>query len=183
MCTPGSSSIYTTDPSPSPSTVEHRINSIQNTVYLRVPVLALYCSSYTQGNCLRSSDVTYPMWSFVQVTLLFFQEKKKPESLGRRHTVTDLRTRDFYGTFPYNALLHKNRYTRDRFSSLLKLLKLHIASPNSKCSSAIYKPWTKYQTVTWKSRVPAINIWKLTSCAALQERHIHHYVLIHFLMS
>ena len=28
---------------------------------VRVPVLALYCSSYTQGNCLRSSDVTYPM--------------------------------------------------------------------------------------------------------------------------
>ena len=128
MRTPGSSSIYTTDPSPSPSTVEHRINSIQNTVYLRVPVLALYCSSYTQGNCLRSSDVTYPMWSFVQVTLLFFQEKKKPESLGRRHTVTDLRTRDFYGTFPYNALLHKNRYTRDRFSSFhcLNFISLHL---------------------------------------------------------
>ena len=61
MCTPGLSPIFTTDPSPSPSIVEDRINSIQNTVYLRVPVLALYCSSYTQANCLRSSNVTYPM--------------------------------------------------------------------------------------------------------------------------
>ena len=61
MCTTGLSPIFTTDPSPSPSIVEHRINSIQNAVYLRVPVLALYCSSYTQANCLRSSNVTYQM--------------------------------------------------------------------------------------------------------------------------
>ena len=45
----------------SPSIAEHRTNSMQKTVYLRVPVLAHYCSSFAQANCSRSSSVIYPM--------------------------------------------------------------------------------------------------------------------------